>query len=154
MNKLGRLLQSFVQMSALHHRLSAYLDDHAEVDIERDIQRCKNGLERETDAEVKASLRQNLALALKRLKQHRSITSTHKVVSVKMDTLEKAFGYLRSHVVGMGRREELTEEIDGLVLGVESVEELSRETGSLFDDAPVRTESAAMARPKPRKLRS
>jgi hypothetical protein len=134
MNKLGRLLNTFLQMATMHQRLSIYMNQNNETEIQRDINRCEQALGAERDREVKASLQQSLALAQKRMRQHADIESAFKVVSVKMDTLEKSFRYLRSHILAIGKREELTEEIDGLIDGVESVEALNAETDPLIEE--------------------
>jgi hypothetical protein len=84
---------------------------------------------------VQASLRQAMALAQKRMKQHETIESNFKLLTVKMDTMEKAFRYLKSRIVAINKGEQLTEEIDNLVLGVESVEELSADTSTLLEEA-------------------
>ena len=75
---------------------------------------------------------------------HASIASAFKVVTIKMDTLEKAFRYLRSHILAIGKHEELSTEIDELVLGVDSVEQLQAETDPLMDE--LRGARAAAAR--------
>jgi hypothetical protein len=134
MDKLGMLLHSYLDMAVLHQRYAHYLAENPDRDIRRDIQTCQSALDRERDAEVKASLQQNLELARKRLRQHERIEANHRLLSVKMDTLEKAFRYLESHIIGIGKGEELSAEIDGLVLGVDSVEEMQRETAGLLGD--------------------
>src|SRR5262249_59327041 len=58
----------------------------------------------------------------------------YKVVSVKMDTLEKSFQYLKSHVLAVASQEELAKEIDDLITGVEAVESLDSETEGLISD--------------------
>jgi hypothetical protein len=65
------------------------------------------------------------------------------VVTIKMDTLEKAFRYLRSHILAIGKHEELSTEIDELVLGVDSVEQLQAETDPVMDE--LRSARAAAA---------
>lgn len=146
MSKLGRLLHSFLAMASMHQRLSRYMAENSDTEIQRDINRLERALAGERNREVQASLRQNLALAEKRLRQQANIAAAFKVVSIKMDTLEKAFRYLRSHILGIGKREELTQEIDGLILGVESVEELSAETAPLMDELSGARAAAATAR--------
>jgi hypothetical protein len=144
MDKLGKLLNTFLQMATMHQRLSIYMAQNNETEIQRDINRCEQALAAERDREVKASLEQSLTLAQKRMRQHADIESAFKVVSVKMDTLEKSFRYLRSHILAIGKREELTEEIDGLIMGVESVEALNAETDPLIDElSAARARSAA-----------
>ncbi|HTE49687.1 MAG TPA: hypothetical protein VK698_02355 [Kofleriaceae bacterium] len=153
MNKLGRLLHSFLQMGLVHQRLAHYIGENSETEIQRDIKQYERALAVEKDREVQASLRQSLALAEKRMQQHAKITSAFKMVSLKMDILEKAFRYLRSHILGIGKREELSAEIDELILGVESVEELEAETSPLMDELGGARAARAVAAARPVKLR-
>lgn len=134
MSKLGALLQSFLHMAVTHQRLVEYLQEENETDIQRDIQHSERLLATEKDLTVSTSLRQSLTLAQKRMRQHGKIESAFKVLTVKMDTLEKSFAYLRSHIVAIGRNEELTEEVNTLVLGIESVEALAEETAPLLTE--------------------
>jgi len=131
MDKLGQLLHSFLDMAVLHQRFSHHLEDNDYAEIRRDIESCERALKDEGDSEVKAGLRQNLDLAKKRLKQHERIEATHRLLGVKMDTLEKSFRYLETHILSISKREELSSELDGLIVGVESVEELQQEMQSL-----------------------
>jgi hypothetical protein len=147
MNKLGRLLHSFLQMAVVHQRLASYIGENSETEIQRDIKYYERALASEKDREVQGSLRQSLALAQKRMQQHGSIASAFKLVSLKMDILEKAFRYLRSHILGIGKREELSAEIDELIIGVESVEQLGAETGPLMDELGGARAAGAAARP-------
>jgi len=144
MKKLGGLLNSFLQMAVVHQRLGDYIGDNSETEIQREINRLERLLTSEKSREVQASLRQNLALEEKRMRQHASIASAFKVVTIKMDTLEKAFRYLRSHILAIGKREDLASEIDELVIGVDSVAQLEAETEPLMDE--LRTARAASAR--------
>lgn len=134
MAKLGDLLSSFVRMAQAHQRLGRYLREHPAREIEEDIARADRGLQREKDPRVQASLKQALALAQKRLKQQQQIEGAWKSLSVQMETLEKAFAYLKSHIVGITTREELAAELDNLVTGVASVAELDASTEELMQD--------------------
>jgi hypothetical protein len=153
MAKLGRLLHSFLQMAVIHQRLSRYIGENSETEIQRDIHHYERALAVEKDREVQLTLRQSLALAQKRMQQHASILSAFKLVSLKMDILEKAFRYLRSHILGIGKREELTAEIDELILGVESVERLSAETSPIIDELSTARARAPQAAAHPAKSR-
>jgi hypothetical protein len=141
MAKLGQVQHSFLKMAASHQRLSRYLQDNPVSDVERDIARCQRALKQETDGRVQASLKQALSLAQKRLRQHERIEGAWKALSVQMDTLEKALDYLKSHILGIGTREELSAELDSLVTGVASVSELEATTDELMGD--LRTASRA-----------
>ena len=146
MKKLGSLLNSFLQMALVHQRLGEYIGDNSETEIQREINRLERALQGERNREVQASLRQNLALEEKRMRQHARIASAFKVVTIKMDTLEKAFRYLRSHILAIGKQEDLSSEIDELVVGVDSVAELQAETEPLMDEMRSTRAAAAAAR--------
>jgi hypothetical protein len=134
MSKLGTLLASFLKMAAAHQRLGRYMNDSPTSDIERDIARAQRSLKSEQDARVQASLKQSLTLAQKRLRQHQEIEGAWKSLSVQMDTVEKSFDYLKSHILGIGTREELAAELDNLVDGVSSVAEIEASTDELMRD--------------------
>jgi hypothetical protein len=134
MDKLGGLLHSFLQMGLAHQRLFEYVRENDETEIQREIARLERAIAVEKNREVNASLRQSLALSQKRMRQHAGIEAAYKVLTVKMETLEKAFRYLKTHILSVTKREDLAAEIDGLVSGVESVEELTADTGSLMAD--------------------
>jgi hypothetical protein len=141
MAKLGQLLMSFLRMATMSQRLQTFLDDNLGADIERDIARAQRALRSEQDPRVQASYKQALALAQKRLKQHDQIDNARKALVVQMDTLEKALGYLKTHIMGIGSRDELARELDGLVLGVASVADLEAEADEAI--ASLRQPSAA-----------
>jgi hypothetical protein len=130
MDKLGKLLHSFLDMAVTHQRLGHYLAENNETDMRRDIEATERALRNEQNSEVTAGLQQGMALAQKRLKQHQSIEASYRLLSVKLDTLDKSFRYLESHVVAISEREELSEEIDELILGVDAVSEVGGEMES------------------------
>jgi hypothetical protein len=134
LTKLGHLLHSFLKMAAQHQRLSRYLNDNPLSDVERDIARCQRALKQEPDSRVQASLKQALSLAQKRLRQHEQIEGAWRALSVQMDTLEKSFDFLKSHILGIGTREELAAELDNLVTGVSTISELESSTNDLMDE--------------------
>ncbi|MBI4509303.1 MAG: hypothetical protein HY698_06680 [Deltaproteobacteria bacterium] len=136
MEKLGKALHSFLKMAVLHQRMRTYLENTNEDEILRDIARLEKDLSREKNNEVKASIRDSLGLAEKRAKQHARLMASFKVLSLKMETLEKSLKYLESHIIGMGKHEELTSEIDDIVVGVELVvDELGLDTDGLLSNA-------------------
>lgn len=129
MDKLGQLLHSFLQMAITHQRLGHYLADNDENDLRRDIEASERALRNEQDAQVVAGLRQGLALAQKRLKQHQQIEANYRALGVKMDTLDKSFRYLESHVVAISEQQQLAQEIDDLVVGVDAASDLDNDGG-------------------------
>jgi hypothetical protein len=134
LKKIGQVLFSFLRMARSHQRLSSFLAENPVNEIRTDIAECTSDLRKEKDVRVQASLKQALSLAEKRLRQHEQIASSAKALAVQMETLEKALGYLKSHIVAIGSHEELATELDGLVMGVDSVEQLEAETGATMAD--------------------
>jgi hypothetical protein len=149
MDKLGKLLHSYLDMAVTHQRLGLYMQENDENDMRRDIEATERAMRNEQNGEVLAGLRQSLGLAQKRLKQHQSIEASYRLLGVKMDTLEKSLRYLESHVVAIQQKEELSQEIDELILGVDAVSEISLETEGTLKDlraaAPARNVKAAAA---------
>ncbi len=132
LDKLGQMLHVFLQMAVSHQRLHVYLSENSEVDIRRDIAQCERALRSEESPQVQESLRQGLGLAEKRMRQHAHIESEYKSLSVRMDTLEKSMRYLKSHIVAISTREELSDEIGNLITGVGAAESISSETEDML----------------------
>jgi hypothetical protein len=143
MGKLDQLLDSFLKMATSHQRLAHYLGENPSSEIEREIAQAQRALRQEDDPRVQASLKQSIALAQKRLGKHEQIEGAWKALSVQMDTLEKSFDYLKSHILGIGTREELAEALDDLVAGVSTVSELDTSTADIHDE--LRAAAAAKA---------
>lgn len=129
LQKIGKVLFSFLRMARAHQRLAHYLSESPVGEIKADIAECTSELRAAKDPRVQASLKQALSLAEKRLRQHEQIGNSARALAVQMETLEKALAYLKSHIVAVGTHEELASELDGLVLGVDSVEQMENETG-------------------------
>jgi hypothetical protein len=144
MVKLEQLLQSFVKMAAAHQRLAHYLEENPVSGVEREIARGQRALRQEEDSRVQASLKQALSLAQRRLEKHQQIEGAWKALAVQMDTLEKSFDYLKSHILGIGTREELAAALDDLVAGVASVSELDATTDELHDQVRAVAASASI----------
>jgi hypothetical protein len=129
LQKIGQVLFSFLRMARAHQRLAHYLEEDSVGEIKADIAESTAELRAAKDPRVQASLKQALALGEKRLRQHEQIGNSAKALAVQMETLEKALAYLKSHIVAIGSHDELASELDGLVMGVDSVEQMENETG-------------------------
>lgn len=129
LQKIGQVLFSFLRMARAHQRLAHFLAESPLGEIKADLAECTSELRAAKDPRVQASLKQALSLAEKRLRQHEQIGNSAKALAVQMETLEKAMAYLKSHIVAIGTHEELASELDGLVMGVDSVEQMENETG-------------------------
>jgi hypothetical protein len=145
MDKLGQLLHSFLQMAVTHQRLGHYLADNDENELRRDIEATERALRNEQDTQVLAGLRQSLALAQKRLKQHQQIETNWRALGVKMDTLEKSFRYLESHVVAISEQQQLSQEIDDLIVGVDAASDVDSDNTLADIEATLKQRQQAQA---------
>jgi hypothetical protein len=145
MAKLDQLLDSFLRMATAHQRLAIYLQQNPGAQVEREIAQDQRLLRSETDPRVQSSLKQAISLGQKRLAKHGQIEGAWKSLSVQIDTLEKSFDYLKSHILGIGTREELAAALDDLVAGVASVSELEATTDDLHDELKAAAAARAAA---------
>src|SRR5262245_42574770 len=99
MSKLEQLMHSFLKMASGHQRLANYLRENPVADVEAEIADTSRAIKREGDRRVQTSLKQSLSLAQKRLEKHHQIEGACKSLAVQMDTLEKSFDYLKSHIL-------------------------------------------------------
>lgn len=150
LRKLEGLQLAFLQMGVLRGRLLSYLRENPEEEIQFDIAHCEAELKAEDHPEVATSLQQSLALSRKRMSQHKSISASFRALEVKMDTLEKTFRYLKSHIVQIGKPQELADEIEDLISGVDSVEQLNAATDQLLLELRGATSGAVAAGAGPR----
>ena len=134
LQKIDQILHSFLRMAMVHQRLNRSLDENPIREIQADMSETQRQLRTERDGRVQASLAQALSLAEKRLRQNEKIAGAAKALAVQMETLEKSLNYLKSHIVAIGTREELADELDGLVSAVDSVEQVEVETRDALDD--------------------
>lgn len=155
MDKLGQLLHAFIDMAATHQRLGRYLIDNDENDLRRDMEATERALKNEQNAAVVSNLKQGQALAQRRLKQHQSIEANWRALGVKMDTLEKSFRYLESHVVAISERQQLSDELDELVVGVEAASDLQTETTRSLEDIEITLKQRqALTMPQPPRVKN
>jgi len=146
MAKLEQLLHSFLKMATGHQRLAHYMRENSVADVEAEIADTSRRIKRETDHRVQASLKQSLALAQKRLEKQQQIEGACRALAVQMETVEKSFDYLKSHILGISTHQELSAALDDLVSGVASVSELDTLSTDDLTDAPRAAPAVTAAR--------
>jgi hypothetical protein len=140
MDKLGQMMHSFLSISTMHQRLSSYLRDNQDDEIHRDIERCEAAIRRERSPDVLEGLEQNLNLAQKRLRQHDKILASHRLLSIKMDTIEKSFRFLQTQILGISKHEDLSKELNDMLSVLETVDDIADETNGLLSPRPIEQE--------------
>jgi hypothetical protein len=114
-DQLSHLLRAFVNLAAVHQRVSKVVQRAPSTRIEEDIGRLENTLAGEKDPNVRLSLRQALTLEQRRLKQREQIESQRRALDIKMDTVEVALDYLRAQIFGGSSSPELEKEVNDAV---------------------------------------
>jgi hypothetical protein len=129
--KLDAIPVLFNQMAALHGKVAALLDSDGPR-LQQEVVRFTQLLAEEKDPAVRLTLRQALALAQRRQKQHEQLEKTRRMLEAKMSALEASFEALRSRAAGGAAREELSAALDELAAAALFVTELESETSTVL----------------------
>jgi len=134
-DRLQALVQTFIQMSALHQRLVRFLGGSPAGNLEEEVARLSKEMTAEKDAGVRLTLRQTLTVAQRRQKQHEQIEGTRRALDAKMRTLEMSMDYLRSQVFAGGAEADLENQLDELAATVSFLPDLEAEATATIASA-------------------
>jgi outer membrane murein-binding lipoprotein Lpp len=134
-DRLQALVQTFIQMSALHQRLVRFLGGSPTGNMEEEVARLSKEMTAEKDAGVRLTLRQTLTVAQRRQKQHDQIEGTRRALEAKMRTLEMSMDYLRSQVFAGGAEADLENQLDELSATVSFLPDLEAEATATIASA-------------------
>jgi hypothetical protein len=134
-DRLQALVQTFIQMSALHQRLVRFLGGSPAANLDEEVARLSKEMTAEKDAGVRLTLRQTLTVAQRRQKQHEQIEGTRRALEAKMRTLEMSLDYLRSQVFAGGTEADLENQLDELAATVSFLPDLEAEASATIASA-------------------
>jgi hypothetical protein len=134
-DRLQGLVQTFIQMSALHQRLIRFLSGSPTGNLDEEVARLSKEMTAEKDAGVRLTLRQTLTVAQRRQKQHEQIEGTRRALEAKMRTLEMSMDYLRSQVFAGGSEGDLENQLEELAATVSFLPDLEAEANSTIASA-------------------
>jgi len=127
--KTSRLVDSFVEMAIRCTRYEQYLESVDLRELERDRQRwetrMRTGKEGESDTEI---AKKNFAIILKRLDKLREIREYLSVARGQLDLIDNSFKLIADQIVTMQSPGELVGQLDELLIGVETIQESTRDT--------------------------
>jgi len=132
LGKLDALVRSFVDLSVTCARYQDYLKSVDLDEIQRDLRRYHQILERDTDAEKKELARKNLVVLEKRKEKYGEIRGYLSSARGQMELIENTFRLLADQIVTMQSPTELGGQLDELMDGVEAVRQTTRETDKLL----------------------
>jgi hypothetical protein len=132
LGKLDALVKSFVDLSVTCARYQEYLKSVDLDEIERDLRRYHQILERDPDDEKRELARKNLNVLEKRKEKYAEIRGYLSSARGQMELIENTFRLLADQIVTMRSPAELGGQLDELMDGVEAVRQTTRETDRLL----------------------
>jgi hypothetical protein len=132
LGKLDALVKSFVDLSVTCCRYQDYLKSVDLDEIERDLRRYQQILERDPDNAKRDLARKNLAVLEKRKEKYGEIRGYLSSARGQLELIENTFRLLADQIVTMRSPTELGGQLDELIDGVEAVRQTARETDRLL----------------------
>ncbi|MGQ9523944.1 MAG: hypothetical protein ACUVTZ_03795, partial [Armatimonadota bacterium] len=122
LQKLDRLLDSFLRLLATATKYRKHLEKLEEDDIRARVERARNSLETSSDPELRAMQRQNLQILQKRLQEVGRFRVASDRVETQLEMIENTFAYVADKFVSMCPPEEVSGDLDALIANVERTE--------------------------------
>ena len=144
LQKLDRLLDSFLRLLANATRYRKHLEKLEEDDIRAKVDRATRALETSSDPELRAMQMQNLDILRRRLQEVGRFRVASDRVETQLEMIENTFAYVADKFVAMCPPEEVSSDLDALIANVERTEAVVAEL------APVIRRLEESARRQPR----
>ncbi len=155
LDKLSKLHQSFVKLATSCKRAETYLQAIDTRELERNLA-AQNTLAEKTDQpEIRSLAEQNASVLQKRLATIKDITTYLARARGQMNLIENSVRLLRDQALTMASPNQLTEQLDDLLTGVDAVQQSAKDQEAIFSNsfdpiAPVSESDAAVAAPSTR----
>jgi hypothetical protein len=130
--KLDSLVKNFLELSLTCFRYEQYLQSVDLDEIERDIHRYEQIVERNPQGEKRTLAQKNLVVLNKRKEKYAEIRGYLSSARGHLELIENTFRLLADQIVTMRSPQELSGQLDELLDGVEAVRQTSRETEKLL----------------------
>lgn len=135
LDKLERLVHAFADMSVATQRNEGYLRTVDFKQLEVDLRRQQEVIERGKDEAQRELARKNYAVLLRRKEKLSEVKDFIGRARAQLDLIENSFELLADQIVTMRSPQELTGQLDELIDGVEAVRTTARETDALLEAA-------------------
>lgn len=132
LEKLAQLHQSFVRLASACRRAETYLQAVDVKDLERQIKAQEGLQERMTDESVRDLAKKNAAVLGKRLGTIKEIETFLARARGQMNLIENSVRLLRDQALTMTSPDQLTEQLDDLLTGVDAVQQSVKEAEALI----------------------
>ena len=128
LNKLDALVQSFIDLSITCARYNEYLKSVDVDEMERDLRRYQQIIDRSEDGEKRVLAQKNLAVVGKRKDKFAEIKGYLSNARGQLELIENSFRLIADQIVTMRSPGELSGQLDELLDGVEAVQQTARDT--------------------------
>lgn len=132
LEKLSQLHQSFVTLSTGCVRAETYLQAVDMKDLDRQLQAQKMLAEKTLDDSVRELARKNAAVIEKRLLTIKDIQAFLARARGQMNLIENSVRLLRDQALTMTSPDQLTDQLDDLLLGVDAVQQTAKDAEALI----------------------
>ncbi len=147
--KLSHLLKSFVSLATACVRAETYLSASDPRDLNRQIETQRNLQKSIKDEAAQHIAAKNIQVLEKRLETMKEIQNFLARARGQMNLIENTTRLLRDQVLTMARPDQLGEQLDDLLTGVDAIQDSARDHEAIFSKinlepiAPVEGESTA-----------
>ncbi len=151
-DKLSTLIKSFVSLATACIRAETYLASTDTRELNKQIEIHKNLERSHKDAAAQAIASKNIQVLQKRVETMGEIQNFLARARGQMNLIENTVRLLRDQVLTMASPDQLGEQLDDLILGVNSIQESAREHADIFSPgmmepvAPIEGEDSSRSR--------
>ena len=146
LDKLSKLHQSFVKLATSCKRAETYLQAIDTRELERNLAAQKSLAEKTDQPDIRSLAEKNANVLEKRLATIRDITNFLARARGQMNLIENSIRLLRDQALTMASPEQLTEQLDDLLTGVDAVQQSAKDQEAILSNtyepiAPVTDDS-------------
>jgi hypothetical protein len=132
LEKLKQLHQSFVRLATACRRAEGYLQAVDLKDLERQLKAQQTIAERMSDPQVRELAEKNASVLVKRLATIQDIETFLARARGQMNLIENSVRLLRDQALTMTSPDQLTEQLDDLLTGVDAVQQSVKDAEELI----------------------
>ena len=134
LDKLSKLHQSFVKLATSCKRAETYLQAIDVKDLERNLSAQKSLADKTDQPDIRSLAEKNANVLEKRLSTIKDITNFLARARGQMNLIENSIRLLRDQALTMASPEQLTEQLDDLLTGVDAVQQSAKDQEAILSN--------------------
>lgn len=128
--RLDSIRPGVLRVSQVHQRLTRFLNDPAQADVEQEIARLDEAFTTERDLGVRFTLRQAIVLAQRRKQDRDRLVGMRRAIELRLEMIDRSVTHLRSRSATLLSPAELDAEVEALAAQLASVAALEAEASA------------------------